>query len=374
MGRRGSAAPGREGSGIDHEDPTDEVPSWRPPDQVLQATVLAACFLVLVGASAAAVVLVRRLQLVIVPVVVAALVARALAPVADGLARRGWRPGPRVGVALGGGLVAVAVAVALLVPAIASEADGMGDAVGRGVDRVETWIVDTFPVDRTDVRQAIDRAGDQAGEELLGGGALAAGAEVVGSAVGGLVLSLVLAYFILKDGPRFQRWAIERIPAHRRDRARAMASGGWSSLGGYLRGAALLGLVEAAIMGTTLAIVGAELAVPVAVVTFLAAFVPFAGAIFASALAVLVALASADPGAALVVLVVAIAVQQLDNDLLAPVIYGRALQLHPAAVLGALVVGTALLGLLGAALAVPVVAVASGALAARSQEERPDPP
>src|SRR3546814_3868656 len=91
----------------------------------------------------------------------------------------------------------------------------------------------------------------------------------------------------------------------------------------------LLGLVEGAAIGITLALVGAELAWPVALLTFVAAFVPIVGAVLAGVVAILVALATAELGGAIVVAIVALVVQQLDNDLLAPVVYGRALQMHP---------------------------------------------
>ena len=137
---------------------------------------------------------------------------------------------------------------------------------------------------------------------------------------------IVTSFFVLKDGDRFGAWPT------RSSRPTAAAGGriagrAWATLGGYLRGAALLGLLEGTIIGVTLALVGAELAIPMATVTFGAAFVPFVGAIVAGA-AALVALATAGTTEALIVLGVAVLVQQLDNDLLAPLIYGKGLEAH----------------------------------------------
>jgi predicted PurR-regulated permease PerM len=109
-----------------------------------------------------------------------------------------------------------------------------------------------------------------------------------------------------------------------------------------------------------MAIVGAPLAVPVAVLTFFGAFFPVVGAIVAGAVAVLVTLATAGLGPAIVLLVVVIVVQQLDNDLLAPFIYGHSLQLHPAAVLLALATGATLGGIVGAFVAVPLLGAGLG--------------
>ena len=136
------------------------------------------------------------------------------------------------------------------------------------------------------------------------------------------------------------------------------------ALSGYMRGAALLGLVEAIIIASTVWIVGGTLVGPVAILTFFAAFFPVVGAVVAGALAVLVTLATGGLTAALIVLGVAVAVQQLDNDLLAPFIYGQTLQLHPAAVLIAITAGGALGGIVGAFLSVPLTGAAAGVFAA----------
>jgi predicted PurR-regulated permease PerM len=136
----------------------------------------------------------------------------------------------------------------------------------------------------------------------------------------------------------------------------------------------MLGLIEGMIIGLTVFLVGGHLAVPVAVVTFFAAFVPFAGAIVAGALAVLVTLVTAGFGAAIVVGIVALVVQQFDNDLLAPLVFGRSLELHPLIVLFSLAGGGALLGPVGAVFAVPVSAVVINVIAearAASIEHRP---
>jgi predicted PurR-regulated permease PerM len=126
----------------------------------------------------------------------------------------------------------------------------------------------------------------------------------------------------------------------------------------------MLGAVEGVVIGITLVLVGAGLALPVAVLTFFAAFFPFVGAIAAGVVAVAVALVTSGPAAAGIVAIVAVVVQQLDGDVLAPVIYGKALQLHPLVVIVAIASGGALAGLIGAFVAVPLVAVGLRAHAA----------
>jgi predicted PurR-regulated permease PerM len=107
-----------------------------------------------------------------------------------------------------------------------------------------------------------------------------------------------------------------------------------------------------------LLLVGGDLIVPVMLLTFVAAFVPIFGALVAGIVATLVALVTAGTVPALIVAGVALVVQQLDNDVLAPFIYGRSLQLHPVVILLSVVTGGALLGIAGAVIAVPLVAVA----------------
>jgi predicted PurR-regulated permease PerM len=129
-------------------------------------------------------------------------------------------------------------------------------------------------------------------------------------------------------------------------------------LGRYLRGAATLGVVEACAIGVALFVSGGRLVLPVMLLTFMAAFVPIVGAVVAGVTAVLVALVTGGVATAVIVAIVALVVQQLDNDVLAPWIYGRALALHPVVILVSVVAGGALFGIVGTLLAVPVVAVA----------------
>ena len=188
-------------------------------------------------------------------------------------------------------------------------------------------------------------------------GTVVSGTVMAVEVLTGLFLSLITTFFILKDGHRFNRWVLGFVPDHRQPLALKLAARSWQTLGGYLRGSATLGVIEGIIIGTTVWLVGGKLAIPIAVVTFFAAFVPFAGAVLAGTIAVLVTLVTAGTGQALIVLAVAVAVQQLDNDVLAPVVFGKNLELHALVVLGAIVAGSTLFGPFGAVLAVPVTAV-----------------
>jgi predicted PurR-regulated permease PerM len=150
---------------------------------------------------------------------------------------------------------------------------------------------------------------------------------------------------------------VGRFPDHRRDLTVRIGARAWRTLGGYLKGSATLGVIEGFVIGTTVWLVGGSLAIPVGVITFFAAFLPFLGAIVAGIVAILVTLVTSGVGGAIVVAVVALLVQQLDNDLLAPWVFGKNLELHPLIVLFAITAGGTLFGVFGAFLAVPVSAV-----------------
>ena len=198
---------------------------------------------------------------------------------------------------------------------------------------------------------------DKVGETARGSsGVILDTAVLIAELFAGILLSLVMTFFFLKDGERFQQWALRRIPSQHHDATRRGADRGWRTIAAYLRGSAILGILEGAIIGIALLLTGASLIVPVMVLTFLAAFVPFVGAFVAGAIAIAVALATGGFTSALIVAGVALAVQQLDNDLLAPFIFGKSLDLHPLIILVSVAAGGTLAGLAGAFLAVPLTA------------------
>lgn len=334
--------------------------------------------LLAVGAMTVAVLwLLRRLLIVVIPLVVALLLSRVLTVPASWLRRRRWRAGLAASAAMVGFLVMLTAGFAVIGAAVADEVDDLGPTLSSAVDDVERWVVEDSPfdVDRGDIRRVRQDLG-QAVQRSLGSssGAVLSGAIVLAEILIGVVLGLIITFFAIKDGTRFVAWGRGLLPPQRRELGDVLAGRAWTTLGGYLRGAALLGLIEGTVIGLALALVGAKLAAPVAMLTFMAAFVPLVGAIVAGAVAVLVALATAGVDAALILLVVAVLVQQFDNDLLAPVVYGRALNLHPVVVLLAITTGGALFGLLGSFLAVPFTAVAVNLVAAANEYHAGAPP
>jgi putative heme transporter len=310
--------------------------------------------------------LMAQLWVLVLAAAVAMLLSRALDLPARYLRARGL---PRALVAasvLLGFILVLAGLVALLVPSIANEFDDLGPTIEDAIDDVENWLVEDSPFDvsRRDIRDVRDQADERIGDLLQSqSGTLISGTILVFEVFAGIVLALVTTFFILKDGDRFGEWFVARFPHHRRDLAIRLGARAWRTLGGYLRGSATLGLIEGVIIGTTVWLVGGSLAVPVGVITFFAAFIPFAGALIAGVIAILVTLVTAGFGGAVVVAIVALAVQQLDNDLLAPWVFGKNLELHPLIVLVAITAGGTLFGAFGAFLGVPVSAVLINTLA-----------
>ncbi|HEX5365748.1 MAG TPA: AI-2E family transporter [Acidimicrobiales bacterium] len=314
----------------------------------------------------AALQLVTALWVLLLAAAVAMLLGRALDPVASRLRRRGVPRALVAAVTLFGFLALLAGILALLAPPIVDEFGDLGPTLEDAVDDVEDWLVEDSPFDvsRRDVDDFRDEFGNRATDLLESeSGTVVSGTVVAFEVITGLVLALVTTFFVLKDGDRFGEWVLGFLPDDRQPLARRMAARAWRTLGGYLRGSASLGTIEGIIIGMTVWLVGAPLAVPVGIITFFAAFLPFAGAIIAGAVAVLVTLVAAGFASAVVVLVVAVVVQQFDNDLLAPLVFGRSLELHPLVVLAAIVAGSTLFGAFGAVLAVPVSAMAINVLA-----------
>jgi len=322
-------------------------------------------------------VLVVRLRLVLLPVAIALLLTTALMPVRRAMTDRGMPlPLAMLGV-VGAFFATIALAGVLVVPPLIDEFRDLDETLDTAGDDVEDWFVDgPLGLDEELVADTRARLEESVEEARVSDGALVDGATLAGEVLAGLLLSLVVTFFVVKDGPVLQQAVLSWFPERHREAARAAGTGAWGALGGYLRGSAMLGAFEGVVIGVTLLLVGAGLVLPVAVLTFVAAFFPFVGAITAGVVAVSVTLVTSGPAAAGIVVIVAIAVQQLDNDLLAPVIYGKALSLHPLVVILALTSGGALAGLAGAFVAVPLVAVVLRAYAgvqALDAPEEPDP-
>jgi putative heme transporter len=348
----------------------DDVPPW------FRRLAAYAWRIIVIGVVAlAALWLMRQIRVVLFPVLIAAFLVRALSPIVGWLRQHRWRPGFAAAATMAVFFAVLAGLFALVVPTFVDELDSLGPTVSQAIDDVEDWVVNRSPFDvsRDEVRDVRERIATELRRLTQSeDAALAERATLVAEFLTGAFLALVLTFFMLRDGRRFVGWSSRMVGRENDPRWRSSLNAAWSTLAGYLRGATILGAVESVTIGLALGLSGGSLVAPVMLVTFLAAYVPLVGAIVAGVVAVLVALVTGGVGAAAIVAIVAVVVQQLDNELLAPLIYGRALNLHPIVILLGVVVGGALFGIVGTVLAVPVVAVVvSSTLAYRHPAEGP---
>jgi predicted PurR-regulated permease PerM len=315
--------------------------------------------------------LVGRLMPVLLPFVVAILLSTLLRPVAAALQRAGVRP------ALAAFLVVtLAVAVIgglgwLIVPPFVERLAELGQSLDEGLRQVAYSVGHGLAgLSHGEVDQMIDRALARIRDHLGG----VAGEAVAGlsSAVGVLasaVLVVFLSFFIVRDGRRLWTWIVELAPERRRDGVDAMGERAWEVLTAYTRGVVFVATVDAVLIGIALLVVGVPLALPLIVLTWIAAFFPIVGAVTAGAAAVLVALVANGLTSALIILAAIVLVQQLEGNVLYPVVVGPRLRLHPIVVLMAVAVGGTLAGIPGAFLAVPVATV-GGAILGYQREQR----
>jgi predicted PurR-regulated permease PerM len=300
-----------------------------------------------------------RLRLVVVPVLIATLIAAAVSPLVSWLERRRLPRPLAVWAALLGGIGFVALAGWFIIAAVVEQWPELREGAVNGLEELRTFASEG-PLRLTDeqLERFQQAAVDATRRADITTGAIS-GATAVGEVLAGIFLGAVVLYFLLKDGREIWRFLVGQVPG-RRTRERLLVIGDRSTvvLGGYVRGTATIALVDAVLIGVALVILRVQLALPLSVVVFIGAFVPLVGATIAGILAALIALVSNGLVTALIVVAVVVAVNQIEGDVLAPIVLGRSLRLHPLAILLALTAGTILAGIVGAILAVPFAAVA----------------
>ena len=301
------------------------------------------------------------LSLLVIAVFAAALLAALLQPAVGGLCRlRAPRPLSTLVVFLGG-LGVLGLLVWFVVEQLVTNLPSLTGGVEAGVAQVRTWLVNG-PLDLT-ARQ-VEQAVGQTTARLRGAlteDALAT-AVMVAEVLSGIALTLFLLYFFLYDGARVWAWVAHLFPRSVERDVQEAGQQAWDTLTGYIRGTVIVASIDGVLIGLALVVLGVPLAVPLGVLTFLGAFIPLAGATATGALAVLVALVSNGVTTALLVAAAVLAVQQIEGNLLAPLIVGAAVNLHPVAIVLLVTAGTLLAGVAGAVIAVPLAAVTNRVL------------
>jgi predicted PurR-regulated permease PerM len=320
--------------------------------------------LVILAAIVALLWVVKRLEIIVVPVALATMLAALLLPAVDFLDRRGAPRGGAVALMLLGGFAVVGGILAFVVSQFIEGAPALAEQVSASIKGVGTWLTDG-PLNLN--QQQIDQFRDGAiealrnNQEKLTSGALST-AGTVTEIVTGALLVLFTLIFVLHGGRNIYAFVTKIFPENVRERVRDAGRSGFHSLIGYVRATFLVALVDAVGIGTGLAIMSIPLALPLASLVFLGAFIPLVGAVVAGFFAVVVALIAKGWIFALITLGLVIAVQQLEGHVLQPLVMGRAVSIHPLAVVLAIAGGGVLAGIVGALLAVPTVAFVNSAV------------
>ncbi|WP_091939941.1 AI-2E family transporter [Trujillonella endophytica] len=299
------------------------------------------------------------LWVILLPIVMGLLITTVLWPPTRFLRRHGWPPALAAAVVVLAAIGVFGGIIAVIAPQVVDQVETLADQVGEGLRDVQEWVQGPpFNVDPEQIDDAVDdaiatlqgRAGDIAGYA-------ATGATAIGNALINIVLALVLCFFFLKDGPRWVPWLCAQTGRRAAPHVAALSAKTWTTLSEFIRQQAYVGFIDAFFIGVGLWILDVPLVLPLAVITFFAAFVPIIGAFVAGAFAVLIALVDEGWGVALAVLVIVLVVQQIEGNVLQPIIQGRGFNLHPAIVILAVTAGTSLAGITGAFLGVPVAAL-----------------
>lgn len=296
--------------------------------------------------------------MVLFPVSMALIVATILGPPVAWLRSKRWPSAAAAALVVVSFITALVAIIAVLTPLVADKSDEVAAGASDGLQKIRDWVTgEPLNLSEGQITQMISALQDQLQSSAS---AISAGVfstiSTATSIVVNLVLVLMLTFFFVKDGHKFLPW-VRTIGGQRSgDHLTEALSRVWSTLGGFIRTQTLVAMIDAVIIGAGLAFLGSPLAVPLAVITFFGAYIPIIGAFVSGALAVLVTLVTNDPKDALIALVIVIVVQQLEGNVLSPMLQGRNMNLHPAVVLLSVTAGGSMFGITGAFLAVPVAA------------------
>jgi len=313
------------------------------------------------------------LYIVVVPCTAALLLTALLQPLTARLRRAGL---PALAATWGTLLIAALVLggiVLLVTNRVSADYPTLVDETRHTTTQVESWLSGPpFHIKSSNVQNALNNIpGYLSKHKALVEGTVVTGGKIAAEFFGGLVLMLFVMFFLIKDGERIWTWLIGALRTDTAERVNRAGHAAWLAVVYYMRGTVAVAAIHAVVIGATLYIMGAPLVIPLAVLVFLAAFVPLVGLLVAGTLAILVTLAAKGWVAAVILLGVLIIEDQLEGHLLQPQVVGRVIRLHPLAIILSLAVGSVLAGIAGAVVAVPIVAVITRAV---PELRRRDPP
>ena len=281
--------------------------------------------------------------IVAVPVVLAIVTAATLLPLTKRLRGRGWSRGVAAAATTIGATVAVAaIVIATVVWMVQPLGDILSTSLDGAADIDVRWLV-----------SAVTEVGSAISIDITGILSGILGVVLV------IVLTLLLTFLFLRDGGHFWDEVIDRLRGARREHLDAAGDRAVDVLSGYMIGTAAISLFGAVTSALIMVILGLPLAVPIGILTFFGGFIPYIGSFVTTALAFLVAVAVGTPADIAIMFVYTIVFNLVQGSVVAPIVYSRALSLHPAIVLLAVPIGGAIAGILGMFLVVPIAAIVS---------------
>ncbi|WP_419997144.1 AI-2E family transporter [Streptomyces boninensis] len=329
------------------------------PPGARSAAAWSAVVLLVGGVAALVIALGVVLHAVVVPVLLALLVTALLEPFDRLLLRFGLPAAAAAGLTSAVLVVVVGGAVWVLVTLLSDASGDIADALGQAAARVKG----DGPV-ATVVHGAADGLSDL-GKHAKGAVAkgVLSGLGLAAQLVAGAVLTLTLAFFMLRDRGRGVAAVRTLAPDRHGDLVVRMARQAYGAIGAFMRGTTVIAAIDAAFIAVGLLLLGVPNALALGALVFIGAYVPYVGAFLTGTVAVLVAFADGGLGKALAALGVVLAVQVIEGSVLQPTVQSRAVAMHPALVMLAITAGATLGGLLGTLLSVPLAAAAFAVLA-----------
>ncbi|MFJ3907396.1 AI-2E family transporter [Streptomyces vinaceus] len=302
---------------------------------------------------------ISEVRLVVLAFAAALLVTALLQPFVVRLRRLGLPRGLATAVTAILGFVVIGLVGWFVVWQVMENLDDLSNRVREGINELKTWALDSpFHVTEKQINDIAKNLSETIGtntEQITSAGLQ--GVTVLVEVLTGILLAMFSTLFLLYDGKRIWTWVLGLVPAAARPGVAGAGPRAWRTLTAYVRGTVLVALIDAIFIGLGIYFLKVPMAVPLAVFIFLFAFIPLVGAVVSGALAVVVALVTQGPWTALMVLAVVLAVQQIEGHVLQPFILGRAVRVHPLAVVLSVAAGGMVAGIGGAVVAVPLVAV-----------------
>lgn len=297
--------------------------------------------------------------LVAISFVAGLLITALLEPTVSRLRHRGVPRGLATALTFISGFVIMGLVCWFVVWQVMENVDTLSSQVQDGIGEFQRWLLNSpLHVTEDQINNVAKSLRDAIGansEEITSAGL--EGVTVVVEAFTGIMLAMFTTLFLLYDGPRIWQWVLKLVPAGARGGVAGAGPRAWRTLTSYVRGTVIVAMIDAIFIGLGIFFLNVPMAVPLAVFIFLFAFIPLVGAVVSGALAVIVALVTEGMFTALMVLIVVLAVQQIEGHVLQPFILGRAVRVHPLAVVLSVAVGSLVAGIGGAVVAVPLVAV-----------------